>query len=247
MNLTKLGAIAAPVLFASLSFAGFDSATTVFGPGGDAGLAVPGADILGAISGVATFGETNSGTGAFAGTANAGETLFFQIGGFYVGGAGGATSNPLSPDGFANTGGTIANNRAYGVIGSGRSDINFVPGLFDEITVQVRGSETGMVTGSNPATSFGGVPTNLADADGSILIWTELGLEAVLDVSNTGYSTFSINASDLLGDSIVRLSLVNDGPADSVVALGELTLTVPAPGAASLAGLGLTLAMRRRR
>jgi len=241
VGVTVLGALASVVSAQSFS--------TVFGPGGDAGLIVPDAGILNGIDSVATFGAANNGTGLFANTPNVGATFFAQIGAFYVGGAGAATNNPLSAQGLVNFGGVVVNNRAYGVINAGRSDITFTAGEVDELTIQVRGSANGQTTGTNPGTSFGGIPTSLFDAAGTVLVWTELGVEATLDISNADYQTFTLNASDFLGDSIIRLSLINEGPVDSVVLLGELTTTlVPAPGTVGFAAsLGLAGMARRRR
>lgn len=220
--------------------------TTVFGPGGDAGLLVPDASVLNGLESIATFGAANNDTGTFASTTNVGETLFFQIGPLYVGGDGPAASNPLSAQGEINLGGPVANNRAYGVIGPGRSDITFTPGGVTSITLQARGTADGLVTGTNPATNFGGVPTDLFDADGSLLIWTEFGVEATLEVGNDDFQTFSLSAADFLGDSITRISIINEGPADSALILGELT-TIPAPGTAGIALLAGVATLRRRR
>lgn len=220
--------------------------TAVFGPGGDAGQLVPDAIVLNGLESIATFGAANNDTGAFANTTNAGETLFFQIGPLYVGGDGPAASNPLSAQGEINLGGPVANNRAYGVIGQGRSDITFTPGSVTSITLQARGTADGLVTGANPATNFGGVPTDLLEADGTLLIWTEFGVEATLEVGNDDFQTFSLSAADFLGDSVTRISIINEGPADSALILGELT-TVPAPGTAGLALLAGVATLRRRR
>ncbi|MEM8836307.1 MAG: hypothetical protein AAGD00_10870 [Planctomycetota bacterium] len=220
--------------------------TTVFGPGGDAGLLVPESSVLNGIDSIATFGAANNAVGPLAGSANVGETLFFQVGPLYVGGAGPASSNPLSAQGEANLGGAVANNRAYGVIGEGRSDITFASGSVTDIFLQVRGTADGQTTGTNPGTNFGGVPTDLADAAGTLLVWTEFGVEATLQVSNDDYQLFSLSAADFLGDSITRVSIINQGPANSVVALGELT-TIPAPGALGVAALAGVAAVRRRR
>ena len=198
------------------------------------------------LESIATFGVANNDNGAFANTPNVGETLFFQIGPLYVGGDGPAASNPLSAQGEINLGGPVANNRAYGVIGQGRSDVTFTPGSVTSITLQARGTADGLVTGSNPATNFGGVPTDLFDADGSLLIWTEFGVEATLEVGNDDFQTFSLSAADFLGDSITRISMINEGPAGSAIILGELT-TVPAPGTVGIAAMAGVATLRRRR
>lgn len=226
------------------------SFTTVFGPNGTVGVVAPDAAVLNGLDEFTTFGGINSSGGgaAFAGTANAGQTLFFQVGPLYVGGAGPAASNPLSSQGLTNLGGVVSNNRAYGVIGQGRSDITFTPGVVDSVILQVRGTAVGQTTGTNPLTNFGGVPTALADATGTLLVWTELGLEATLQVSNFDFQLFTLDSSDFLGDSITRISLVNTGPSNSAIVLGELTVgLVPTPGAAGLLALGGLAAARRRR
>ncbi|MBA4119810.1 MAG: hypothetical protein C0513_03810 [Isosphaera sp.] len=226
------------------------SFTTVFGPNGTVGAAVPDAAVLNGLGAFTTFGGINSSGGgaAFAGTANAGETLFFQVGPLYVGGAGPAASNPLSAQGLTNLGGVVSNNHAYGVIGQGRSDITFTSGVVDNVILQVRGTTAGQITGTNPINSFGGIATELTDAQGTLLVWTELGLEATLQVSNADFQIFTLNAIDFLGDSITRISLVNQGPSNSAIVLGELTVgLVPTPGAAGLLALGGLAAARRRR
>ncbi|MAY75588.1 MAG: hypothetical protein CMJ31_12915 [Phycisphaerae bacterium] len=223
------------------------SYTTVFGPGGTVGGA-PDTEVLNGLEAFTTFGAENLGSGPLGGTDNAGEILFFQVGAFYVGGAGPATSNPLSAEGLANLGGTVANNRAYGVVGEGRTDITFEPGLVQSLTLQIRGSEDGQTTGTNPATTFGGVPTALANAAGTLLVYTESGIQAELQISNADYQVFKLDATAFGGDSITRIGLVNQGPANSAVAIGELTATlVPAPGSIGLLATGGLLAARRRR
>lgn len=220
--------------------------TTVFGPGGDAGLNVPDSSVLNGIDSIATFGAANNNVGPFANSANVGETLFFQIGPLYVGGAGPASSNPLSAQGEANLGGPVSNNRAYGVIGAGRSDITFESGSVTDIFLQARGTADGQTTGTNPGTNFGGVPTDLVDAAGTLLVWTEFGVEATLQVSNDDFQVFSLSAADFLGDSITRVSIINEGASNSAVLLGELT-TIPAPGVIGLAGMAALAGTRRRR
>ncbi|MEL6740805.1 MAG: hypothetical protein AAFP26_09140, partial [Planctomycetota bacterium] len=50
------------------------------------------------------------------------------------------------------------------------------------------------------------------------------------------------------GDSITRISLINEGPFNSAIVLGELTVGVmPTPGAAVLLGMGLLITLRRPR
>ncbi|MEQ9616844.1 MAG: hypothetical protein RLN60_02290 [Phycisphaerales bacterium] len=88
MNHMHLGAVAASVACASTTLAGLGSVTTVFGPSISAGQSAPDGAVLGALADLTSFGDTNSATGDVAGAANVGQTHFFQIGGFYVGGAG---------------------------------------------------------------------------------------------------------------------------------------------------------------
>ena len=90
-------------LAASLSF------TTIFGPNTTPGAA-PDPSALNGLDAFTTF--------------SGGETLFFQNGNFYVGGAGPAAANPLSAQGLANLGGPQVNNRAFGVAGPGTANIN---------------------------------------------------------------------------------------------------------------------------
>lgn len=241
-------AIAALASVAVAAAASAQSFTTVFGPGGTVGAATPDAAVLNGIESVAQFGVDNLDIGLLGGTLNIGQTLFFQVGPLYVGGSGPASSNPLSAEGLLNLGGPVAGNRAYGVIGAGRSDIAFAPGLVDEVVLQIRGTADGQTTGTNPATNFGGVPTDLADAAGTLLVYTEAGLQATLAVTNDDFQLFSLDAADFIGDSITRVSLVNEGPDNSAVVLGELTVTlIPAPAGAAALGLAGLAAARRRR
>lgn len=239
------------VAIAALALSGAahaQSFTTVFGPNGGVGDAVPDSAVLNGLESFTTFGGANNNIGPQAGSPNTGEVLFFQIGPFYVGGAGPATSNPLSAQGLSNLGAPVSNNNAYGVLGTGRSDIIFDQGAVESVTLQVRGTADGLTTGSSPNNSFGGVQ-DLADASGTVLIWTELGLQATVNnVSLDDFQTLEFDISALAGDSITRISLINDGPFNSGIVLGELTVgVVPSPGAAAVIGLGAFVAGRRRR
>ena len=110
MRLLCTAAIAA----SAITTASGQSVTTVFGPGGTIGAATPDAEVLGEVARFSQFGGTNGAMDLFGGTANTGEVLFFAFGPAYVGGAGPASSNPLSAQGLENLGGPVANNRAYG-------------------------------------------------------------------------------------------------------------------------------------
>lgn len=226
------------------------SLTTVFGPGGTVGAATPDAEVLNGLGAFSQFGGANLDTGLLGGAANTGQTLFIQIGPFYVGGAGPASSNPLSAQGLENLGGVVSNNRAYGLIGSGRSDITFTPGFAEIVTLQVRGSAGGEVTGTNPANSFGGTPTTLGTAAGTLLVYTNLGLELTVQVSNADFQVITLDTAAFNGDFITRISLINQGASNSILALGELTVTgglVPTPAGAAVFGLAGLAAARRRR
>ncbi|MEO1510732.1 MAG: hypothetical protein AAFU70_01540, partial [Planctomycetota bacterium] len=224
--------------------------TTVFGPGGTVGAGVPDAAVLNGLEAFTRFGEQNSADQPFGNTANSGETLFFAFGPLYVGGAGPASSNPLSSAGLSNLGAPVANNRAYGVIGEGRSDINFDPQSVISVTVQVRGTDSSQSAGGNPGNNFGGAQ-QLADANATLLIWTELGFQTSIQVANADFQEITVTASDFLSDNITRIALINEGPSNSAIVLGELTVVtdpnIPAPGAAAVLGLGGLAVARRRR
>ncbi len=217
--------------------------TTLFGPGGPSGPGIqPDASVLNGLEAVTTFGGPNLATGVLGGTPNAGEVLFFAAGPFYIANAGGPSSNGI----------TSGNNRAYGVTGSGRSDIFFDPGTVSSVLLQLRGTNAGSVANA-PSTSFPG-GTTFADAVGTVLVYTNLGLQLTLSISNTAFETLSLElgatfgSETLDGDSISRISLINQGPSNSAVVLGELTAdVVPEPGLALLMGVGIgMLALLRR-
>jgi len=213
--------------------AGAAPVTTIFGPGGSIG-GQPDSAVLNGLDSTATFGGNNGVTDLLGGTPNVGETLFIQAGSYYVG-------NGINP---TSTGGTSGNNRAYGFFGSGRSDITFQPGTVGDLTLQVRGTSGGNAVGPNSVSLPPG--TTLQDADATLLVYTQLGLQLQLEVPNASFQTLRlvlgsvVDGQTLSGDSIRRISLVNQGPVYSGIFLGEITAqVVPEPGAALLIGLGL--------
>lgn len=238
------------------------SFTTVFGqiPGPTPSLAAPGelaADIggfpdvsvLNGLEEFTSFNVQNLSVDLLGGGANVGSVLFFQNGGFYVGGAGPAGANPLTEQGFENLGGAQVNNRAFGVFGEGRSDIVFDTGVVSEISLQLRGTAEGLSIGPNAALGQS-LPEGsaLGNADATLLVYTELGLQITQSVSNSSFETLTLNVSALAGESITRLSLVNQGPVNSAIVLGELTATVvPEPASIALLGLGGVALLGRRR
>ena len=216
--------------------------TTIFGPGGPIGVQ-PGPGVLNGLESVATFGGPNLDAHLLGGTPNVGETIFIQTGSYYVG-------NSINP---TSSGSTSGNNRAYGFFGTGRSDITFTPGSVVDITLQVRGASGGNSVGANSVSLPPG--TILQDSVATLLVYTQLGLQLQLAVPNSGFQQLSltlgtvIDGQTLSGDSIRRLSLINEGPANSGFFLGEITATVvPEPGTAILMGLGLVgLASTKRK
>ena len=96
----------------------------------------------------------------------------------------------------------------------------------------------------------------LADGNGTLLIYTELGLEATINLADAGglddasliNQDLFFSVDDFEGNSITRLSIINEGALNSATFLSELTVTtVPEPTALALLSLGgLTLIRRRR-
>jgi len=203
------------------------SFTTIFGPNTTPG-APPDPSVLNGIDGFTSF--------------SGGETLFFQNGNFYVGGAGPATDNPLSAQGLENFGGVPqVNNRAFGVAGPGTANINFTPGLVQEVTLQVRGTEDGFAVGPTaPGTTF---PNNtpLDNAAGTLEVFTNLGLQATIPIANADYAPLTLQLGGMInGNSFQQLVLSNNGPSNSSILLGELTVAaVPEPSTVLLLGSGL--------
>ena len=245
--LTASPALAAPV----------DSFTTVFGPGGASG-SVPAASVLNGLDGFTQFAvpgaivDDDPADTLFEGTADAGGLIFFQNGNFYVGGAGPAAGHPLAALGEATLGGPLVNNRSFGVVGLGRTDIIFEEGVVESLVLQARGTEEGLSVGATaPGTTLPN-STPLADADGTLLVFTDLGLATSIAISNEDFSIIPLDAALLGGSSITRISLINESFAgNSAVVLGELTANVaavPTPAAAGMGLVGLSLlGLRRRR
>lgn len=239
--LVGIAAVVSMLVAGTSAATGTTSVTTIFGPGSTIG-AQPDASVLGGLEAVANFGGPNLDRDLLGGTPNIGETLFIQSGTYYVGNA----INPTS------AGSTSGNNRAYGFFGTGRSDITFTPGSVVDITLQARGSSGGNPVGPNSVSLPPG--SVLEDADATLLVYTQLGLQLSLELPNSGFQTLAltlgtiIDGQTLLGDSISRISLINEGPANSGIFLGEITAqVVPEPGTALLFGLGLAgLASLRR-
>lgn len=168
------------------------------------------------------------------------------------------------------------NNRIFGVFGNGRSDIEFDQGVVTDLFLQAGVTSDGLNVGGNAA--FGqSLPEGsaLANGDGTLLVFTDLGLQATVDLAD---STGTFSSPDLLainqdlsfsigdvladgqvinGSSITRLSIINNSSAlNSAAFLSELTVntspafsaSVPEPSSLTLLGLGcLSLIKRRRR
>ena len=203
------------------------SFTTIFGPSTTPG-APPDPAVLNGLDGFTTF------TG--------GETLFFQNGQFYVGGLGPASANPLSAQGLANFGGAAqVNNRAFGVAGPGTANINFTPGIVQEIILQVRGTQDIFSVGPTAMGTTFPNNTPLANAVGSLQVFTDLGLQTTIPIANADYAPLTLQlGGGINGSSFTQLALSNNGPEFSAVSLGELTVeAVPEPSAVLLFGSGL--------
>ncbi|MEM1213646.1 MAG: PEP-CTERM sorting domain-containing protein [Planctomycetota bacterium] len=133
-------------------------------------------------------------------------------------------------------------NRGYGFFGPGRSDITFTPGFVSAVTLQVRGSEGGESANVGP----------LDTSDVSVLIWSELGVQATFAIGNDAFEEVALDVSALgfLGESITRISLINaDGVGSNAIGdIGLLSVTViPEPSSAGLIALGLPVLLKRRR
>lgn len=177
----------------------------------------------------------------------------------------------LDTDGDATNGLQTFNNRIFGVFGTGRSDIVFQPGIVTELILQAGITSAGtdvtpLTVGTNDA--FGqSLPagTPLADGDGTLLIYTDLGLEATIslaDVVADRSNAFDVINQDLAfgigdvigsdtidGDSITRISIINQSSAlNSAAFLSELTVntSIPEPNSLALLCLGCLGMLKRR-
>lgn len=207
--------------------AGHASATTFSTDfSGDTPGQQPSVTSLAELGNFATFGGPNLDQDLLGGTPNEGEVFFIARGAYYFSG-----------------------NRAYGLDGAGRSDITFTPGTVREVNLQVRGSSAGNTIGL----AFGDLAagSTLGNADVTVLIYSDQGLQLTVDnVSNTGFQGIALDITNPAfdGDSITRISLINEGPANSIADLGFLSInTVPEPGSIALLGMGGLALMRRRR
>lgn len=208
------------------------SLTTIFGPGTTPGVP-PDPSVLNGLEAFTQF--------------SGGETLFFQNGNFYVGGAGPAVNNPLSAQGLANLGGPQVNNRSFGVAETGQANINFTSGIVQEVILQVRGTEAGQLVGPTaPGTTFPN-NTTLSNAAGTLQVFTDLGLQATIPIANADYTPLTLQLGGAInGSSFTQLSLINNsGPEElSAITLGELTVetaaaAVPEASTMLLFGSGL--------
>ena len=243
----------------------------------DVGL-FPSAAVLNGLEDFTSFNVQNLDDGLLGGGANEGQTIFLQNANFYVGGgqinpdppSGPIAQQQISEQGQINLAGIgIAdtdpiteglqtfNNRIYGVFGEGRSDIVFDAGVVTELNLQAGITVEDFSVGGN--TAFGqSLPAGspLADGNGTLLIYTELGLEATISLADAGglddasliNQDLFFSVDDFEGNSITRLSIINEGALNSATFLSELTVTtVPEPTALALLSLGgLTLIRRRR-
>ena len=163
------------------------------------------------------------------------------------------------------------NNRIFGVVGTGRSDISFTSGVVTSLFLQAGVTSEGLNVGGNP--DFGqSLPEGsaLSNGDGTLLVFTDLGLQATIDLEDSigtlGSPDLDAINQDLtiaLGDtladgqvingsSITRLSIINTSSAlNSAAFLSELTVTttaaVPEPSSFVLLGLGCLALLKRRR
>ena len=142
------------------------------------------------------------------------------------------------------------NNRAFGVAGPGTANINFTPGIVEEVILQVRGTEDAFsVGGTAPGTTFAN-GTALQNANGTLNVFTDLGLQATIPIANADYTPLTLQlGGSIAGNSFTQLSLTNTGPEFSAIALGELTVAaIPEPSTVLLLGSGLAgLALWRLR
>ena len=186
----------------------------------------PSDESLNGLGDFTTFGAENLDGDLLGGTDNVGEVIFFQRGAYYFSG-----------------------NRAYGFAGTGRSDIVFTPGVVREVELQVRGSSSADTTGAASTTLVPNSP--FGDSDLTVLIYSDQGLQLTLeDVSNTEFQSIGLDITNpnFNGDSITRISLINQGPDNSVADLGFLSVTtVPEPSSIAFLGLGGLAMLRRRR
>ncbi|MEM9252235.1 MAG: PEP-CTERM sorting domain-containing protein [Planctomycetota bacterium] len=194
------------------------------------GQPAPDGTDLDAILGFTDFNANNLGSepAPFDNTPNIGEIIFIQNGPYYV-----------------------SSNRSFGFAGPGRSDITFTPGVVTALTLDVRGSQDGDLVGPTAPNTTLPNGTELADSDLTVLIWSELGIEfSFSPIDNSGFQELSVDVSNLafLGESITRVSLINQGPSNSLADIGRLSVNVvPEPASAAMIAAGLTLLARRRR
>ena len=240
----------AVVLTASFAPLANAQLSTIFQGGaiGDT-LATDDGAVLNGLADIADFGLTN-----LNGSANEGEVLFFANGTFYVGREPTNGDNPLTALGESRLGAITNNNRNYGVLGAGRTDIFFDSGaMLQQLSLQVRGTLDGTNAGGSGAASTVadfGISAALANADARLQIYSEGGfLEATIEVSNLDFEQIDIDASTFTdGSYISSIALINDGPANSAAFFGEIT-AVPEPTSALLVlgAMGSFAAVRRRR
>ena len=84
-----------------------------------------------------------------------------------------------------------------------------------------------------------------------MLIYSDQGLQLTVEnVSNTGFQGIGLDITNPAfdGDSITRISLINEGPANSIADLGYIEITtVPEPSSMAMIAAASTLMLRRRR